>query len=157
MNLPNNLDNILAVQAMFPVTSGAEMAGQADENPIADAAAVGPVGVWPLLADRLQAIPEYVDLFINAFDDIYYAEDITYGHAANAIAAFEIDAWRADNSPWDAYQAGNYKALTLKEHRGRKLFFGSARSHRGDAEPKAWYYYSPSASPPFLIMALHPQ
>ena len=30
--LPEGLENILAVQAMFPVTSGAEMAGQAGES-----------------------------------------------------------------------------------------------------------------------------
>jgi cytochrome c peroxidase len=40
-DLPVGLDNPLAVQAMFPVTSGAEMAGQAGENDIADAAAAG--------------------------------------------------------------------------------------------------------------------
>ena len=40
-NSPSNLDNILAAQAMFPVTSPTEMAGQFGENPIADAAAAG--------------------------------------------------------------------------------------------------------------------
>ncbi|MDD9889890.1 MAG: cytochrome-c peroxidase [Gammaproteobacteria bacterium] len=40
-NLPDGLDNLLAVQAMFPVQSAAEMAGQAGENPVADAAAQG--------------------------------------------------------------------------------------------------------------------
>ncbi len=43
-NLPDGLDNALAVQAMFPVTSATEMAGQAGENPIADAAAAGNLG-----------------------------------------------------------------------------------------------------------------
>lgn len=41
MNLPNTLENIVAAQAMFPPTSGAEMAGQAGENPVADASARG--------------------------------------------------------------------------------------------------------------------
>lgn len=44
------LDNVLAAQAMFPVTSAAEMAGQPGENSIADAAAAdnlaGSGGVW---------------------------------------------------------------------------------------------------------------
>ena len=134
-NLPEGLENILAVQAMFPVTSGAEMAGQPKENEVANAAAIGPVGVWPLLADRLRAIPAYVNLFTDAFDDINSAADITYAHAANAIAAFEIDSWRADNSPWDAYQAGNYQALSKTEEDGSKLFFGKAGCsgcHSGD-------------------------
>ncbi len=125
-DLPEGLDNIVAVQAMFPVTSATEMAGQLGENEIADAAVVGPVGVWDALAVRLQDIPEYVELFIDAFNDINQASDITYAHAANAIAAFEIDAWRADNSPWDAYQAGNIRALNQMEKKGMRLFFGKA-------------------------------
>ena len=125
-DLPEGLENILAVQAMFPVTSGAEMAGQPGENRIADAAVSGPVGVWRLLAQRLQGIPGYVDLFIDVFDDVAQASDISFAHAANAIAAFEIDAWRADASPWDAFLNGDNQALTHEEHRGAKLFFGKA-------------------------------
>jgi cytochrome c peroxidase len=125
-DLPEGLDNIVAVQAMFPVTSATEMAGQPGENEIAAAAAIGPVGVWEALAVRLRDIPEYVDLFIGAFEDINGASEITYAHAANAIAAFEIDAWRADKSPWDAYQAGNSSALNQMEKKGMQLFFGKA-------------------------------
>jgi cytochrome c peroxidase len=40
-DLPEGLENVLAVQAMFPVTSGTEMAGQLGENPIANEAAAG--------------------------------------------------------------------------------------------------------------------
>ena len=98
--LPAGLDNVLAVQAMFPVTSGTEMAGQAGENPIADAAAAGDlVSVWSQLAERLQNIDGYVTQFIDVYDDVSQADDITYVHAANAIAAFEAFNWRADNSP----------------------------------------------------------
>ena len=35
--LPSGLDNVLAVQATFPVTSATEMAGQPGENAQADA------------------------------------------------------------------------------------------------------------------------
>ena len=129
--LPKNLENIVAVQAMFPVTSGAEMAGQAGENRVANAAASGDVvKVWRLLAKRLRKIPEYVDLFKAAFDDVNKKKDITYAHAANAIAAFEIDAWRANASPYDAYLAGDNGALNAQELAGMKLFFGD-----GDADP----------------------
>jgi len=97
--LPFGLDNALAAQAMFPVTSGTEMAGQPGENPIADAAAsgmlAGPDGVWEQLAERLRGIDGYVTQFIAAFDDISDAQDIRLVHAANAIAAFEAVAWRS--------------------------------------------------------------
>ena len=126
-NLPDNLENVVACQAMFPVTSPTEMAGQAGENSIADAAAAdnlaGPGGVWEQLAGRLQGIPEYVDLFSAAFDDIDSASDITYGHAANAISAFEREFWRADDSPFDRYLRGDNKAMSQNAIEGMKLFY----------------------------------
>jgi len=129
-DLPNGLSSPLAAQAMFPVTSGTEMAGQAGENSIADAAAAnnlaGPGGVWEQLAYRLQDIPEYVDMFKAAFADVNDASDVTYVHAANAIAAFEGVAWRADNSPFDQYLRGNKKAMSKNAVKGMKLFYGKA-------------------------------
>ncbi len=128
MNLPDNLENVLACQAMFPVTSATEMAGQAGENPVADAAAAGnlagPGGVWDLLAQRLQGIPEYVDMFKGAFPgDVMSASDITYAHAANAISAFEGVNWRADNSPFDLYLRGEKGAMSKNARKGMKLFY----------------------------------
>lgn len=124
------LDTALAVQAMFPVTSATEMAGQAGENAIADAAAAGdlagPGGVWALLAERLRANAEYVSMFTAAFDDINSADDITYAHAAKAIAAFEGAAWKCDNSRFDQYLRGDHQALSKNERYGMRLFYGKA-------------------------------
>jgi len=125
--LPNNLENVLACQAMFPVTSAAEMAGQEGENRIADAAAAGdlagPHGVWEQLAGRLRGIREYVRLFVASFDDISNASDITYAHAANAISAFERVAWRADDSPFDRYLRGDKNAMSKNAKKGMDLFY----------------------------------
>jgi cytochrome c peroxidase len=133
-NLPNGiLTTPVAVQAMFPVTSPTEMAGQTGENPVADAAAVdnlaGGNGVWPLLAQRLQAIPEYVELFINAFDDIESKEDITFAHAGQAIGTFEVATWRCDNSRFDQFLGGNKAALSKQERKGMKLFYGRKKAN----------------------------
>ena len=129
--LPAGLDNVLAVQAMFPVTSDIEMAGHKGENPVATAVALdklgGPDGVWALLAGRLQAIPEYVDLFKAAYPDIAKADDITFVHAANAIAAFQATAFRADDSPFDRYlKTRDPGHLTRAARRGMALFYGPA-------------------------------
>ncbi|MCA9309844.1 MAG: hypothetical protein KDA21_01480 [Phycisphaerales bacterium] len=128
--LPVGFEHVLEVQAMFPVTAGTEMAGQAGENTIADAAALnnlaGPGGVWEQLADRLRAIPEYVDLFIEAFDDIDDASDITYAHAAKAIGSFEAIAWRFDDSPFDRVLRGDDRAMSRAARRGMNLFYGRA-------------------------------
>ena len=142
-DLPDNLENVIACQAMFPVTSATEMAGQVDEygvpeNPIIAAADAGKLagenGVWDLLARRLQDPDNgYVDLFINAFDDIDGAIDITYAHAANAIAAFEDTFWRADNSPFDRYLRGDKNAMSKNARHGMKLFYKGSDTHGGQA------------------------
>ena len=128
--LPLGLDNVLAAQALFPVTSGTEMAGQPLENSIADATAAGNLagagGVWQQLAGRLQAIPEYVERFKQAYPDVSAAGDITIVHVANAIAAFEAMAWRCDNSPFDRYLRGDKKAMSGLAQKGMKLFYGKA-------------------------------
>lgn len=134
--LPDTLENVLACQAMFPVTSAAEMAGQPADNDglpsgdpsyneLADLAAGKKFQeIWDALARRLQNVPEYVELFKKAFADVKKAEDITYAHAANAIAAFEGTAWRADNSPFDRYLRGDATALSADEIAGMDLFYG---------------------------------
>jgi cytochrome c peroxidase len=130
--LPKGLDNVLAAQAMFPVTSPAEMAGNRGENPVADAVALanvaGPGGVWEQLAVRLRNVPEYVRRFRSAFpDEIAAAGDITFVHAADAIAAFEATAFRADESAFDRWIRGDGRALTPDQLRGAELFYGRAR------------------------------
>ncbi|MCS5635672.1 MAG: cytochrome-c peroxidase [Myxococcota bacterium] len=128
---PPCVENVLAAQALFPVTSDLEMAGQAHENAIGAAGGAGdfagPSGVWRLLAERLQAIPEYVDLFKAAFPShIHSAEDITYVDAANAIAAFEGVTFRTDDSAFDRYLRGQKSALSKDQKRGMRLFYGEA-------------------------------
>ncbi|MFQ5472993.1 MAG: cytochrome-c peroxidase [Dehalococcoidia bacterium] len=130
-DLPSGLDSALAAQAMFPVTSATEMAGQPGENSIADAAGIGNLagagGVWDQLAQRLRANAEYVELFKDAFDDVNSAADITYVHAANAIAAFEGAEWRADDSPFDRFLRTRRRTeMSAGAFRGMKLFYGSA-------------------------------
>ena len=134
LDLPEGLDDALAVQGMFPVTSPTEMAGQYDggtgvgENEIAERAAAGDLpGIWNLLAERLQDVPEYVTLFQSVYpDEVKVASDITFVHAANAIAAFEASQWRADQSPFDQYLRGSEDALNASQLRGMKLFYGKA-------------------------------
>ena len=129
--LPRGLDNVLAAQAMFPVTSATEMAGQKGENGIADAQslnnAAGAGGIWEQIARRLQQIPEYVELFRQAFPgQIEKPQDLRFVHAANAIAAFETREFRADQSPFDEYLRGSENSLSEEARRGLELFYGKA-------------------------------
>ncbi len=129
-DLPPGFAGVLSMQAMFPVTSPDEMAGQYNENSVAKAARrgdiVGPDGVWAQLAGRLSETPEYASLFEQAFDDVEGPDDITFVHAANAMAAFIAVAWRADDSPFDRHLRGQTNALSAQERRGMDLFYGKA-------------------------------
>src|SRR4029450_1899845 len=46
---------------------------------------------------------------------------------ANAIAAFEVQAFTYSNSPFDKFLAGDNRAMSTEEKRGALLFFGKAR------------------------------
>ncbi len=133
IDLPAGLANKLAVQAMFPVTSATEMAGQAGENPVADASAAGnlagPGGVWELLADRLRNIDGYVVQFVDVYDDVNDADDIRFTHAANAIAAYESTTWRSDNSPFDRFLRGERGAMSLKAIAGMRVFYSPRKGN----------------------------
>ena len=124
--LPDGLDGILAVQALFPLTSQFEMAGDPKENQVAGAAYDRIDAVWPIVAKRVRVIPEYAAMFIDAFDDVEEARDITIVHIANAIAAFEGLEWQSFDSPFDAWLAGDTGALTAAEQAGLTLFYGKA-------------------------------
>lgn len=132
-DLPEGLDNALAAQAMFPVTSGTEMAGQPGENPIADAAAAGnlagPFGVWEQLAECLRGIDGYVDQFVSVYPDVQTAADIRFTHAANAIAAFEAANWRADDSPFDRFLRGERGAMSRSAIDGMRVFYSPRKGN----------------------------
>ena len=130
--LPAGLDNILAAQAMFPVTSRAEMRGNPQDfdvhgriNEVGGTGEYDLRAVWEALAARLLAIPEYVELFQAAYPDVPVG-DLTYVHAANALAAFQIDAFTLLDSPWDRYLAGDDSALSEEAKQGALLFYGEA-------------------------------
>lgn len=121
------VDSALAAQAAFPPTSNTEMAGQAGENEVGDAAAAGNVQeVWRLLTDRVMAIDEYKDLIHLAYPGVADS-DITFAHIANAIGAFEAAAYRADNSPFDRFLRGDNNAMSNNAKKGLKLFYGKAQ------------------------------
>ncbi|MEP5009176.1 cytochrome c peroxidase [Roseobacter sp.] len=124
--LPEGLNSILAVQALFPMTSQFEMAGNPKENQVAGAAHDRIDAVWPILAKRVRVIPEYAEMFEAAFDDVNDPLDITITHVANALAAFEGTEFQSYDSPFDAYLAGDPAALDNTQQAGMALFYGKA-------------------------------
>lgn len=123
---------VVSAQAMFPVTSREEMRGQPGENPLADIPDGDFQAIWQALMQRLGEIPEYVQMFEAAYPGTAF-EDMTFAHAANAIAGFELRAFAALDSPWERFVAGDDGALKKKELEGAKKFFevGCGGCHRG--------------------------
>jgi cytochrome c peroxidase len=111
---------VVSAQAMFPVTSPDEMRGRSGENEIADAPSL--TEVWARLMARLGAIPAYRTMFEAAYPGQDF-EDMTFAHAANAIAGFEIAAFESHNSPWESFLLGNDRALRTNQVQGALEYF----------------------------------
>lgn len=128
--LPDGLDNVLAVQALFPPTSPVEMLGVPGDvsatgqlNEIASETSVE--AIWDLLVNRVLEVDEYRSMFSAAFPDVAI-DEIGIEHIGNAIAAYEAFAFSFADSPWDRYLAGESDALGTDAKRGAILFYGEA-------------------------------
>ncbi|RZF20647.1 cytochrome-c peroxidase [Halobacteriovorax vibrionivorans] len=130
-DLPEGLNSILAVQALFPPTSNTEMAGNHNENPIGHAATnknwFGKNGVWDRLVKRIRNNSIYVDMFKKSFREIKTANDIREVHIANAIATFEEKAFLSLNSPFDQFIRGDETAISRRAKKGYELFKGKGQ------------------------------
>ena len=119
--LPEGLDNLLAAQALFPMTAQFEMAGNPGENEVTGAVHERIDYGWPIIAKRVRTIPEYGNMFVQAFDHITKPEDVTIVEIGNALGAFIASEWQSFDSPYDAWLAGT--PLPSDADRGRELFF----------------------------------
>ena len=124
--LPHELPSIVAAQALMPLTSKVEMTGAKEENEVAAASNRRIDNVWPALVDRIKGIPDYVELFINAYPDVSSQADISARHLAIALDDFQSSEWQSYASPFDAYLNGDTQALTDQQIRGLELFYGKA-------------------------------
>ncbi|MEM8750416.1 MAG: cytochrome c peroxidase [Pseudomonadota bacterium] len=132
--LPEGLDSLLAAQALFPLTAQFEMAGNPKENEIAGAVHDRIDAAWPIIAKRVRGVPDYGRKFVEAFDEIDHASDVTIVQIANALGAFIGSEWQSYDSPFDRYLAGNETALNAQQKSGLKVFYGEggcASCHSG--------------------------
>lgn len=140
--IASQLTSALAAQAVFPLTSHAEMRGNPGTNELADAP--DNLAVWAAIMDRLVGSGDgtvagfdgYRTLFANAFPNVTDPQDFHIGHVGRAIAAFEGSAFATRQSPFDRYVAGDDRALSDTQKQGALLFFGRAdcaRCHDGPA------------------------
>jgi cytochrome c peroxidase len=130
--LPTGLSNLLAAQAMLPVTNRLEMRGKAGDldvfgnaNELAQISDADFAEMWRATMRRLLAVQEYVAKFTAAYPGTP-ASALGFQHAANALAAFQVHAFTTTNSRFDRYLARDDRALTEDEKHGALLFFGRA-------------------------------
>ncbi len=128
--LPDDLDGVLAAQALFPVIGRDEMRGMPTDaiqgNEVCGFGDSQFTEIWDALFARLWSYPAYRELFLEAFPRVL-PEELGFQHAANAIAAFEASAFVSTDSPWDRYLSGDDSALNPQARRGALLFYGRAR------------------------------
>lgn len=110
----------LSAQPMFPPTNRFEMRG-ASGNELAAIPDADLTAIWAGIMKRLGAIPEYRTMFEAAYPGTRF-DDMTFAHAANAIAAFIVDQFTFANTPWDRFLAGNDNALSQKQLAGAQTF-----------------------------------
>lgn len=104
----------LEAQAILPITSRDEMAGDAYPGEEAQDSVVA----------RLRAIPEYVARFTQAFPgEIESAEDIEIHHLGRALAAYERELV-TPGSRYDHFVSGDYQVFDVQEQEGFEIFFG---------------------------------
>lgn len=133
VEMPPSVENLLAAQAMMPVLSNDEMRGTKGEtgatgkhNEVGHIPGQNEEQIWSALMARLLEIEGYRDLFAKAYPDITPGE-LHFAQAANAIAAFEIDAFTLRDSPFDRFLAGDDRALDASQLEGARLFYTTAR------------------------------
>lgn len=123
---------LVSAQALFPVTSREEMRGYVGENDLAELADDDFSGIWAGLMLRLGETAEYPGLFEAAYPGANF-EEMTFAHAANAIASFEVATFESRQSPWERFLEGDDAAMSEPQLRGAVDFFerGCASCHRG--------------------------
>ena len=146
--IPKGLDNLLAAQAMLPVVSQ-NMAGRPGDNAIANAIQrkrfKGPHTPWQLIANRLKEIPQYVTLFKKAYS--LSKKEINFVAAANALAAYQTVAFRADNSPFDQFVREEAFNMSPQAFEGMWIFYASdscSKCHEGTLQANLQDQNTPS-------------
>jgi len=105
---------------LFPVTNRDEMRGYLG-NELAEIPDTGVTTMWAGIMKRLGSIPEYRGMFEAAYPGTKFG-DMTFAHAANAIAGFIVDRLTFADTPWDRFLAGRDDALTPAQLDGAKTF-----------------------------------
>jgi cytochrome c peroxidase len=115
----DNRTRSLEFQSVEPLKTVEEMKGRA----------ISSTAILDSVASRLKNIPQYAQLFDNAFGS---GNSVTVQNMGKAIAAFERTLV-SNHSPYDAYIRGDKSAMTATQIQGMNAFVatGCAKCHSG--------------------------
>jgi len=125
--IAQTFDSLLAVQAVFPITSPEEMLGQGST--------LSKIEAWNAAMERIlngRLGASYKRFFREAFPGV---EKFNIAHVGNALAELQRHHFKAINTPWDNYLNGEKKFMTERMKKGAVLFFGKAscsNCHNGE-------------------------
>lgn len=137
--LPGNIDNVLAVQALFPLVAPGEMLGYNVKNSDNDLINSSPnlsehekiKSIHNRILNRLigkyNSKPTsthriYRRLFNNAYPEVPI-NDINIAHVGNALAHYQEIAFATRDAKWDRYLSGDDYALSNEALIGARLFY----------------------------------
>lgn len=114
--IANKIENVMAMQALFPMVNPVEMMGEKNSTLSNEAA-------WKLIAERVKSDPKY-NRYVSKIADFNIAD------IANALSYFQTIRFEVTNTPYDEYLAGDKSALTPIEKEGAMIFLDSGRCVR---------------------------
>ncbi len=126
-DVAKTFDSLLAVQAIFPLTSPEEMLGKESKLSKTEA--------WDLVLRKIFEGPfkaTYKKLFEEAFPGV---TKFNIAHVGNAMAELERHHFPGSNTLWDLYLKGKKDILSERMKKGGILFFTKAQCincHNGE-------------------------
>ena len=113
--IASNLNSLLAVQALFPISNPEEMLGKDSK--------LDNVTAWQNAVDRIfksRFAKKYQEMFAEAYPGV---TKYNIAHVANALAEFQRYQFLAVNTPWDLYLRGRKELMSERMKRGAVIFF----------------------------------
>lgn len=113
-DIVEKIENVLSMQALFPIASSVEMRGESFKG-------LSNREVWKKISDRIANKKIYKQ---------YITHDFNIADIANALAFYQKVEFQVNDTPFDQYIAGDLQVLSDKEKEGAVVFFEKGRCSR---------------------------
>ncbi len=111
--ITSKIENVLAMQALFPLVNPIEMRGEVNSS-------LTNLEVWKMIEIKISNDPKYS----------FWDQKIDIATIANALSYFQKIEFQVNDTPFDRYILGDLKALGPKEKNGALVFMEQGRCVR---------------------------